>query len=54
MLDYFTSKDIATKIHIKIKTPNYADDIDDRVFNYSAFGKKNIRPDLSWEDAKRN
>ena len=29
---------MATTIHIKIKTPDYADDIDYNIFDYAAFG----------------
>ena len=38
----------------KYKTPNYADDIDDGVFDYAGFCHCVFRPDLSWEDAERN
>ena len=42
------------KFTSKYKTPDYADDIDDGIFDYADFGSCIFCPDLSWEDAKRN
>ena len=42
------------KVTQKYKTPDYADDSGDSIFDYAAFGNCAFRPDLSWEDAKHN
>ena len=42
------------KVTSKYKTPDYANDIDDGIFDYAAFGNCVFCPDLSWEYAKRN
>ena len=42
------------KVKSKYKIPDYADDVDDGIFDYADFGHCIFLPYLSWEDAKSN